>query len=139
MYSLVYVSSAVTLFSEQELADLLLVSRRNNEKAEVTGMLLYREGNFMQYLEGPKENVVASMERISKDPRHRGILILVQKETPVREFSDWAMGFKTLARTDLEDDLGYTDFLDVPLNSPAFSENPPESLRLLMKFKQSMR
>lgn len=48
MYQLVYLSSAVELFREEELKDLLATSRLNNEKLHVTGMLLYHEGNFIQ-------------------------------------------------------------------------------------------
>ena len=138
MYFLVYASSATKPFNEQELIELLNVSRRNNEKAEITGMLLYRDGNFMQYLEGPKENVLTSMTRISNDSRHHGIITLLQKETPIREFSDWAMGFKSLNAETLEQ-AGYSDFLNAPLNGDKFRSNPSACIQLLTTFKEKMR
>ena len=52
MFHLVYVSSAVRPFSKSELVELLNVTRDNNSRLGVTGMLLYRDGNFMQVLEG---------------------------------------------------------------------------------------
>jgi len=51
---LVYVSSATELFSDTQLENLLLRSRQNNSTLGITGMLLYKDGNFMQCLEGPK-------------------------------------------------------------------------------------
>ena len=54
MFYTVYVSSAVDLFSDEELLKLLDVSRKNNQALDVTGMLLYKGGNFMQFLEGEK-------------------------------------------------------------------------------------
>ena len=139
MYYLVYVSSATRLFTQQELVDLLQVSRRNNEPAQITGMLLYQDGNFMQYLEGPKDAVLTSMARISKDPRHHGIITLLQNETGEREFSDWAMGFKSLDASVPDGNPGYTDFLNTPLDSQKFQSDPSMSMKLLRTFKQKMR
>ena len=139
MYHLVYVSSAVKPFTEQELIGLLAVSRKNNERDGITGMLLYRDGNFMQHLEGPKENVVSSMRRISLDPRHRGIIALLQGETKERTFSEWAMGFKTLSAETAKEHPGFSDFLETPLNSEEFQVQPSRSLKLLQTFKEKMR
>jgi hypothetical protein len=139
MFFLIYVSSAVKLLSQKELFDILEVSRRNNEKVGITGMLLYKEGNFMQFLEGPKEEVCATLDRIKKDPRHRGLIVLLQQEHPNREFTEWAMGFKTLQSERLPDVPGYSDFLDLPLTSDEFLSHPSKCLRLLLNFKSIMR
>jgi hypothetical protein len=45
---MVYVSAAVKLFGEQELSELLAVSRRNKSERNLTGMLCYSDGNFIQ-------------------------------------------------------------------------------------------
>jgi hypothetical protein len=139
VYFLIYVSSAVELFSDEELIDLLEVSRRNNQLIDVTGLLLYKDGNFMQYLEGPKENVLKTMEKVKRDRRHRGVITLLQNEESERKFSDWSMGFKKLSGTDLSQIPGYSDFLNAPLVSEAFTQDPSNSLKLLLHFKTSMR
>ena len=61
---LVYISSARRLFTTEELRDLLAVSRRNNAREDVTGMMLYRGGSFMQVLEGPQDAVLDLYQRI---------------------------------------------------------------------------
>lgn len=50
MFSLTYVSSVVEPFSERELGELLPKSRENSRRLDITGMLLYKDGNFMQVL-----------------------------------------------------------------------------------------
>ena len=139
MFYLIYISSAVSLFSGKELSDLLEISRRNNHALGITGMLLYKDGNFMQFLEGPKDEVIALLEKIKKDPRHRGVMTLLQQENAEREFSDWAMGFKKLESQEVPASAGYSDFLNLPLNSERYMENPSKSLKLLMNFKRTMR
>jgi hypothetical protein len=139
MFMLVYVSSAVELFSEQELTALLDESRKNNSKLDITGMLLYKDGNFMQFLEGPKEAVLALVEKIKLDPRHRGMIVLLHEEHANREFEQWAMGFKKLGAEAFLEVPGYSDFLDLPLTSEQFLLNPSKSLKLLLNFKKVMR
>ena len=139
MYRIVYVSSAVDLFSDQALKDLLEKSRQNNHRLDITGMLLYKDGNFMQLLEGPMGAVQSLVAKIKLDPRHRGFIALLQEDKTKREFSDWEMGFTKLDAKTVVDVPGYSDFLDLPLDSEEFLENPSKALKLLLNFKKTMR
>jgi hypothetical protein len=139
MFFAVYVSSAVRLFSNEELVELLEHSRKKNAADDITGMLLYKDGNFMQFLEGPRKNVCALLDTIKGDPRHRGMIILLQSEHDERDFSEWSMGFKTLKNDVLPEVPGYSDFLDLPLTSDEFLMHPSKSLQLLLSFKENMR
>lgn len=111
MLSLVYVSSATELLTDEELRALLQQSRAANQQRGVTGMLLYRDGNILQCLEGPKDAVRRAYDTISRDPRHDGVIVLVEEEVEQRSFADWSMGFKDLSGTEPESLEGYTDFL----------------------------
>ncbi len=111
--SLVYVSSAVELFSHAELRALLDTSRRNNTRSGITGMLLYKDGNFMQVLEGPATCVRDVHERIGRDPRHTGLITLMNRPIAQRQFVDWSMGFRNLADSELHATPGYSEFLNV--------------------------
>lgn len=138
MYSLTYVSSAVHPFSEDELVDLLAVSRHNNARLGITGMLLYKDGNFMQVLEGEEEAVRGLYEKIGSDPRHRGEIALQKGHSEGRHFPGWEMGFRNLDSSEARSTPGYSEFLNAPLTGREFSENPSRSQRLLLTFKRSM-
>ena len=88
MFSIVYVSSAVQPFSQSELIALLESCRKNNAAAGVTGMLLYKEGSFMQVLEGEQTNVQQVFAKIARDPRHAGVSVLLKQNLAARDFDD---------------------------------------------------
>lgn len=92
--TLVYTSTAVVPFSEVDLALLLSVSRSNNEPSAVTGLLLYRDGRFMQALEGPEAAVRSTLARIAADPRHTDMRTLEEVRSQQRRFGSWAMGYR---------------------------------------------
>ena len=138
LFSLIYVSSAVELFSTVDLVSLLETCRRNNTAAGVTGMLLYKAGNFMQVLEGEEETVRSLHEKIQHDPRHRGLLTLTEHMIPQRQFGEWSMGFRNLSDPALLALPGYNEFLNVPLNDKGFEAQPSRARRLLASFRQAM-
>ncbi len=109
---LVYVSSATRPFDQAELLKLLEESRRNNQRTNITGLLLYREGNFMQALEGEELAVVSTHERISKDCRHGGLITLLKGPIAQRDFGDWSMGFRNLDSAEIRTLPGYSEFLN---------------------------
>ena len=138
MFSLVYVSSAVTPFSPAELADLLSISHKNNASLGITGMLLYKDGNVMQVLEGEQTAVLDLYSKIRRDPRHRGVLTLLQGPVEERQFPAWSMGFRDLRAGDVDATPGYSEFLNTPLTGKEFSSDPTRCQRLLLTFKKSM-
>ncbi|MBE7158975.1 MAG: BLUF domain-containing protein [Rhodospirillales bacterium] len=138
LFCLVYVSSAVGVFSSEDLVALLATSRRNNARDGVTGMLLYRQGNFMQVLEGEEEKVRAVHERIQGDSRHRGLITLLQQPIEARQFGGWSMGFRNLSDPSLQKTPGYSDFLNQPRRTDRFFGTPSRVQKLLRMFRQNM-
>lgn len=136
---LTYVSSARALFSAGELRGLLGQARANNERDAITGMLLYRDGNFMQTIEGPAEAVETLHSRLERDPRHVGLSVLLSGERAERRFDGWSMGFRDLRDGATRDTPGFSEFLNTPLTADAFGEDPSASERLLLVFKRNMR
>ncbi len=96
LYSLVYTSTATKVFSDEELLDLLATSRANNETADITGLLLYRDGRFVQFLEGPEQQVRDVYSRITADRRHTAVRTLVDGRPSQRTFAEWSMGYEPL-------------------------------------------
>jgi len=137
MFSLAYVSVAAVPFSNPQLIELLEKSRVNNEALGVTGMLLYKDGRFLQAIEGDEDSVKSLMAKISADPRHRDIAILLQGAIARREFPDWSMGFANLNLPGVLSIPGYSNFLSTPLTREYFTENLPAAKELLFLFKKS--
>lgn len=138
MFFLVYASSAARLFSESDLSDLLATSRENNARAGITGMLLYKDGNFMQVLEGEEGAVRELYEKIGTDPRHKGEITLLRSIADERQFPDWSMGFRDLDSLEARATPGYNEFLNTPLTGREFSGDPTRAQQLLLTFKRSM-
>jgi hypothetical protein len=136
MLSLIYVSSATWLFSDEELEALLEQCREKNARLGVTGMLLYKDGNFMQVLEGEDTTVRQLAAEIEMDRRHKNFTILTEEPITQRQFSDWSMAFNHLNRSDRTDVPGYSRFLDERLNPEVLGVPPEGSWKLLMTFRE---
>jgi hypothetical protein len=136
LVSLVYVSAAVLPFSKRDLLDLLAQSRENNAKLEITGMLLFKKGNFLQALEGPRETVLPLYQKIGKDPRHLRLTTLSQCKITQRDFPDWSMGFHDLGVANAARPSGFSPFLDTSLTAADFSSDPGSAKKLLLLFKE---
>lgn len=95
MFQLIYSSKETQEFSPAALKALLMSSRIRNREVNVTGILIYHGGMFLQALEGEEAAVRTIFSRISKDPRHAGIDVLreVVSIGKRRVFGEWSMGF----------------------------------------------
>ena len=138
MYSLTYVSSATRPLRPPDLRRLLDQCNKTNQAAQVTGMLLYKDGNFMQVLEGPEARVRSAYAKIGRDGRHHGLITLLQGPIEERAFPTWSMGFRdlTLAPGSVQD--GYNEFMNLSFTGAEFSDNPTQAQALLRIFKQGM-
>ena len=120
LVQLVYVSAATEPLSDAELDEILTASVRNNMKNGITGMLLYAAGSFMQVLEGEEASVNATYAKISADPRHSGIILIMKEAIESREFAEWAMGFKRLTAADVQKHPEHAHLLSGKFNAKAF-------------------
>lgn len=110
IFSIVYASSANQELDEAELKEILKEARINNEKLGISGLLLYANGNFLQVLEGNRALVLGLVDRIEQDPRHHGVIRLMEFTTTERSFPDWSMGYKRLSTDEWDSALpGYNN------------------------------
>ncbi len=101
LYRLIYCSrnaiapaeSQNPLGMEAEIRAILGSARLRNDADNVTGALLFTASGFAQVLEGPREVVERTFQRISCDPRHADVTVLSFTPTERRSFPDWSMGF----------------------------------------------
>lgn len=134
---LVYVSLANQEMSDSHLQSMLKKAREKNERLIITGMLLYRDGFFMQALEGELKNIEDLFDTIAMDPRHRDVTLIYKKPIKKRGFPDWTMGFNKIDDESLEAIDGYTKFLQNP--TPAFFiQRASEAEALLDQFKHQL-
>lgn len=73
------------------LSAILIASRANNRKQEITGTLICRSDIFLQLLEGPEQHVKKTYEAIQKDDRHINVYPLLEQFSQKRLFPAWAM------------------------------------------------
>lgn len=131
MYHLVYTSEATQPIEREALFDLLRESRERNRQNGISGLLLHKNDQFIQVLEGEESLVKALYDRIRNDRRHKNVTSILEGSLPEREFSDWSMGFREVYEPDL---LGlYRDDkpLGKSLNIERFREDPEAALHLL--------
>jgi hypothetical protein len=138
LLSAVYVSSAHASMTDQELADLLAVSRENNKKRGITGMLLYRGGDFMQVIEGPAASIEALLKSLARDNRHTGMIILKKTVITERQFTGWQMAFRDLNGADVTKLEGYSPFMEWSFKGNEFQEKPHLTYKLLQQFKERL-
>lgn len=139
LYTLIYVSSAFQKMSETELLEILEISRINNARKDITGMLLYHDGNFLQILEGPKNALQQLRTTIEADPRHKDFLVLFEREVKERAFPDWSMGFRVLNADDVTEIPGYSYFMNPDAQKPEFMEEPNYIYKMLDWFRENSR
>jgi hypothetical protein len=132
LHALVYVSSAVRLLSMAEIGELLEKAQARNAEQGVTGVLLYCEGSFMQYLEGPEAGIALVYKIIKADRAHRGIIELLAEPIETREFPDWSMAFRVVSAFGMSYPLQQDEFLWRISQKPDPSVSPAR--RLLEKF-----
>ena len=88
-----YVSEVADHCGDQETTDILRTSRINNAKNGVTGMLVRKEMEFLQFIEGPNDVIGKLFTTIENDNRHRSVKVIEQGMSADRVFFDWQMGF----------------------------------------------
>lgn len=78
-------------FDEAALSGILMDARRANARDGITGALICRADIYLQWLEGPEEQVRRALERIERDDRHLEMKLHVAKRVSDRVFGEWTM------------------------------------------------
>lgn len=132
--SIVYVSSAVSLLDEAELLHILQDARRDNDLHQITGVLLYNDGTFFQYIEGPADNLQKIYAKIRKSRQHRGIIELSTEAVQTRRFPEWYMGFFQPSKDDI---LRLSNKIWWNASTQLTTKDKPEGIELLEVFCQN--
>ncbi len=102
-----YVSTANPTLKDSDIQDLFEDIKSNNEKNNITGILMYSNGNFFQVLEGEKNKVRNLFNKIKVDYRHYDIIKIFDREIRHKAFSDYNSSF-----TIVSDNYNHIDDLE---------------------------
>lgn len=74
-----------------ELSKITKLIRQKNSEFNISGVLTYQGGHYLQILEGEANNVDQLFSNILVDPRHEQITTLLEKPITHRAFKTWNM------------------------------------------------
>ncbi len=75
----------------EDLLHILDRAQHRNIEEGITGVLLYTDGCFMQYLEGAEAGLHRVYAITKTHPLHYGLVNLVREPIPTRVFTEWSM------------------------------------------------
>lgn len=77
----------------QHCTDIVATSKAANPRHDITGVLFFTRGKFLQVIEGPEEELRQLMRNIEGDARHTNVQYLIDTPVARRGFSRWNMDF----------------------------------------------
>ena len=110
LYELIYKSRASSELDDEGLKEILEIARKYNIPQNITGCLLYHDGQFLQMLEGEHEVIQNLYQKIKHDSKHLDSVVLHMNEIKKRTFNDWSMAFKALSDDEIMQLAGVTTF-----------------------------
>ena len=91
LHQIIYTSQASEQFNKRNLLDLLHTSRGYNTIDNISGLLMHRNGYFLQIIEGEQDVIKDLFQRLNNDTRHINIKLILDRSVESRLFSNWAM------------------------------------------------
>ncbi|MNL33010.1 Blue light- and temperature-regulated antirepressor YcgF [compost metagenome] len=134
VFHLVYISQAAEDISYTDIREILSVSRKNNAQENITGLLIFRDGFFLQLLEGSESAVKNILGNIMMDDRNHSLRVLIEVEGGQRLFEDWQMAFID-GDISSNETVDLIDFFDVCLKAGAHQR--ALIMPMLRKFRAS--
>lgn len=91
VYRLMYQSEAIESLTNEDVDEIIATSKKNNTQKNITGFLVFDNGQFIQLLEGEEKAVKDLYEnKIKNDPRHKNSR-LIREGNGKRMCSHWSM------------------------------------------------
>jgi hypothetical protein len=106
---LLYVSRLVDPSKSEIIDNILSECRAQNPSHGITGILCYGGGIFLQAIEGGRNQVSELYNHISKDKRHKDVVLLEFEEITERRFGGWTMGQVNLSKLNTSVVLKYSE------------------------------
>lgn len=71
--------------------DIIETAKKNNSEHDITGVLFFLDGHFLQIIEGEEGELRSLMKSIEQDNRHKNVKYLMDREEKERGFGNWKM------------------------------------------------
>lgn len=141
MYYLIYVSRSVIPPTQESLLKILDESVANNEKLNVTGILVNVGDRFIQMLEGEQQVVDKLYQEIRLDDRHTGVRLLFTgfHQGNERFFNNWSMAFKQIDNDHILELTGYRDLESLAFDMHINDQSHPALVFLKHFTQKSLR
>ena len=99
---LVYTSNRKRNCTDSEIDHILNSCKKNNPSLGITGVLLYSQSKFIQYMEGDSKEMSAFYEKIKGDTRHENVRMISYGPIKKKAFPSWHMATKPVSRLDID-------------------------------------
>ena len=107
VFYLIY-TSKITLQASlhtMTLPDIYRQSVARNTETNVSSVLFFKQGNFLQYMEGSECTITQLFNKIKADKRHKNIHVIEQGQAPNALFGHWKMHCINLDSVNDMDDI----------------------------------
>ena len=92
-----YISDSRINNSLTDFNNLTLTAKSNNAKNNITGILVYKNNNFLQVFEGQSNTVDDIFSKIRVDDRHSNIFKIIDTTIDERIFEEYNFGFTVVS------------------------------------------
>ncbi len=94
-WAICYVSSENDRMEENHIEILFSQTQRNNTANDISGILLYSQGNFFQVIEGDAITIKELFKKIENDDRHRNLFRVFNREIKQDQYDGYCCDFLT--------------------------------------------
>jgi hypothetical protein len=133
---LLYVSQSTDSLENETQRALREKALLNAGRTGVTGILFYRRGFFMQYLEGPEQVVLDLFRELRGTNRHHNVRVLSRGPLESRLFTDWTVRWVNDEETGPSSE-SLIDLFETVLSSKTVSPN--EISAILKRFGKNSK
>jgi len=100
IFQLIFTCALAKSMSHDKLASFAQDILSQSKAHGITGVTFCKDGSVLQVLEGQQEKVIEFYTSLVQETLITNPLVLMKRELPQGEFSDWSMGYKNAPQRD---------------------------------------
>ena len=100
IFQLIFTCALAKSMSHDRLTSFAQDTLDQSREHGISGVTFCKDGSILQILEGEQDKVIELYTSVVKDAHITNPLILIKRELPEGEFSNWSMGYKNAPQRD---------------------------------------